>query len=374
MKPLREIVFDPSLPPQFPNVEQDRFYPVYQTSDTLCIAVDDLSNPVQHAFKKTVKLIHISPSDLESLFETGTLLDRILNKATKRGASDIHISAKKDHAMVNFRINGKLEEFGVFNTQDKQTISQLIKLHGGMDISKMTQPQDGRISFKQWDVRVGSLPTVYGEDFVLRIFNTAQIGEDLGVLGFTEKAAAMCYELLNIPSGLILVTGSTGSGKSTTLYSFLTRLLKTKKRNIVTLEDPVETILDGIRQSQVNPTIGYNFVTGLRAILRQDPDVIMIGEIRDKETAKITLEAAYTGHLVLSTLHTADTKTTMARLAGFELDEFMVKNTLRGIISQRLVETRDRKSRTALSEVLICPDRLYSFEDDLRAKHETINP
>ena len=254
------------------------------------------------------------------------LLDRLLNQAISAGASDLHINCTKTGASPQLRVHGHLSPLEDLDLPSYRTLCALIKLHGHMDVSTFTRPQDGRLTLERHggsvDVRIFSLPTVFGEDFVCRFFNTQANRLGLEELGMAKPVLSTCKTLLGLESGLILVTGPTGSGKTTTLYSFLEYLLRERAMMIVTLEDPVESVLTGIRQSQINPRSGHDFVTGLRAVLRQDPDAIMIGEIRDKETALTALDAAYTGHLVLSSLHTDHCLSTVGRLLSFDLDPF----------------------------------------------------
>ena len=221
------------------------------------------------------------------------------------------------------------------------------------------RPQDGQLHYTNgdthYDVRISVLPTVHGEDIVCRLFNQRYRCQTLNDLGVSEPKEHLIYDMCDHDSGLILVTGPTGSGKTTTLYTLL-RYLQSKDRGVIaTLEDPVEKHLQGIRQSSIKPDKNYTFSAGLKAILRQDPDIIMVGEIRDAQTAHIALEAAYTGHLVLSSLHTHDAKSTLLRLKHFGCDPFLVSYALRGIISQHL-KPSGPKQRTLYQEVLACKE------------------
>ncbi len=317
-------------------------------------------------------------------------LFHLLEQALLVGASDIHVFHISKGAQVQFRVHGTMEKQVDFSPTQALALANIIRLQSGMDISISHQPQDGRFSWafqnRTVDIRVASLPTVFGQDFVLRLFAKTPDEMDLERLGFLPGPFQSISAMLEQKSGLILVTGPTGSGKTTTLYAMVNDLKKRGNPNIVTLEDPVETILEGVRQSQINLKGGYTFESGLRAILRQDPDVILIGEIRDAETAKIAIEASYTGHLVLSTLHTTDVRTSLLRLMHFELDLFLVAHTLRGIISQRLILRPGGGGRTALTEIftlktlsprfdknrfmesLLVEGALYPFEEDLVRK------
>ena len=283
-------------------------------------------------------------------------MGQLLEKALAAGASDVHLNSTSTGCSIYFRVHGVLSQALSYDAKLFEGLRALIKLHAHFDVSVETQPQDGRMSYlyqgKRYDIRLSSLPTVFGEDFVFRFFQTQSNQIGLTELGFSKTASSLIQSMLNLDSGLILVTGPTGSGKTTTLYSLLTSLAQQKKINIVSLEDPVESILEGVRQSQINTAIGYTFAKGLRAVLRQDPDCIMLGEIRDQETAQIALEAAYTGHLVLATLHTSDCKSSLLRLAGFGLDPFLVGYALKGIISQKLVLKSGSQGRMVWSEVM----------------------
>lgn len=358
---LSELVIDPYFFKKFDPLtcQKNRIIPIYEDDSTICVATDNPYHPnlsqIQSQFApKTIQIKLISSQDLNRFYnetqisqevttKEHTLLDPLLRTAIEKNASDIHVHKTQTSITISFRINGKLYPFTQYKGDDEKQLIACIKLHSKMDISIFNLPQDGRLSFQKadqlFDIRVSSLPTVHGEDFVLRLFGTQNLNFDLEKLGFSEKALSQIKTMLNHPNGLILVTGATGSGKTTTLYSAIKYLQSQKNLNIISLEDPVEYVLEGVRQSQVNLQSGHTFVNGLRSILRQDPDVIMIGEIRDQQTAKIALDAAYTGHLVLSTLHTASIHATLLRLMGFELDPFMVTQSLKGIISQKLIPT-----------------------------------
>lgn len=269
------------------------------------------------------------------------MVNSIISDAVKSGTSDIHIEAMEDRIRVRFRIDGDLKEV---MTLEKNVLSALItriKILGRMDISERRIPQDGRVETviddRPIDLRISVLPTVHGEKAVLRILdrNGLVVGKDQ--LGFTPKNLELFDKIIKAPEGMILLTGPTGSGKTTTLYAVLKELNNIKK-NIITLEDPVEYRLDGINQVQINSKAGMTFASGLRSILRQDPDIVMLGEIRDGETAQIAVRAAITGHVVLSTLHTNDSVSTIARLVDMGIETYMVSSAVVGIIAQRLIK------------------------------------
>ncbi len=274
--------------------------------------------------------------------ETDMILYPLLLMGVIKGASDIHLFATASKRFdCQFRIHGHLQRIP-FEQLKGSNLSPLIKLHAHMNLSIQNIPQDGHILLNVHQtthpIRVSSIPSYHGSDFVFRLFkkeNKLKLSE----LGFSKLITKQLYQLSDHKSGLFLVTGPTGSGKSTTLYSILNQLKQDTKKNIVTLEDPIEYPLTGIRQSQINSSMNYTFSKGLRAILRQDPDIIMIGEIRDAETAKIAIEAAYTGHFVLATLHTHKCKDALLRLASFSIDPFFLTYTLKGILAQQLLPT-----------------------------------
>lgn len=347
-------------------LQSHRFIPVFSDALHLYIAVDNPFNPILPVVEaenlRPVKVFLVSESDLDAHFGFNARsgdnpLDRLLGRAIEKAASDIHLSKEREVLTVSFRVHGQMQtEYRLAGDEEAALIS-LLKLHGGMDITAHFLPQDGRLSFgyqnQTYDIRVASMPTLYGEDFVLRLFRSDQVSFQIPELGFSDRAESMLKSLLSHKSGLILVTGPTGSGKTTTLYAMLSQLSAARSGNIVTLEDPVEHTFPGIRQSQINRQAGYTFSVGLRAVLRQDPDILMIGEIRDQETAKIAVHAAYTGHLVLSTLHTTDVRSTLLRLSSFELDPFLVGHALKGIVSQRLM-SRNCLVCTAISGCAAC--------------------
>ena len=269
------------------------------------------------------------------------VLDIIITQSVKDRASDIHIEPEENITRIRFRIDGVLHEIPSPPKEWEPAIISRIKVLADMDIAESRIPQDGHftqmVDGKVIDFRVSTLPTIYGENVVMRLLESATVNIGLEQLGFTTEQDLKKYEkLLTKPYGIILSTGPTGSGKTTTLYSALMRI-NTPDRNIITLEDPVEYRLGLIRQVQINPKAGITFANGLRAILRQDPDVIMVGEIRDLETAKMAIEAALTGHLVFSTLHTNDAPSSIARLLDMGVDSFLIAASLVGVAAQRLV-------------------------------------
>ncbi|MDE5778067.1 MAG: Flp pilus assembly complex ATPase component TadA [Lachnospiraceae bacterium] len=268
------------------------------------------------------------------------LVKQILEGGVRQRASDIHIEPLESSVRVRYRIDGVLKQVMSYDYSLLSGICARLKIMGGMDISEKRKPQDGRISImvdrKEFDIRVSMLPTVYGEKTVMRLTSKEGLTRAKSGLGFSAEEEATFDGILSNPNGIILVTGPTGSGKSTTLYTALSEL-NTEGVNIITVEDPVEANIDGINQCQVNEKADMTFAAALRSILRQDPDIIMIGEIRDGETADIAVKAAITGHLVVSTLHTNSAASTVTRLIDMGIEPYTAGDALKGVIAQRLV-------------------------------------
>ena len=269
------------------------------------------------------------------------LVDSIIKEAVPYRASDIHIEPFEKVVKVRYRIDGDLQERAEFPINSYSAICARIKILAGLNIAERRVPQDGRINLviggKEFDFRVSSLPTLFGEKFVIRVLDKTSFRFTRKDLGFTDDENVLIDKMLSKPHGIILLTGPTGCGKSTTLYSFL-KEINTPAVNIVTVEDPVEYIMAGINQTQVNPKANMTFAAALRSILRQDPDVIMIGEMRDEETAEIAVRAAITGHIVFSTLHTNDATGAITRLEDMGIEDYLVSDALVGVIAQRLVK------------------------------------
>jgi type IV pilus assembly protein PilB len=268
------------------------------------------------------------------------MVNQILEHAIRAGASDIHLEPFEDACKIRLRIDGNLQEYQVLNRQVFVTIVSRLKILGRMDIAEKRIPQDGAITLKNGDrridLRLSTMPTVYGEKLVIRLLDKTAIPLDLRGLGLSKRQIEDISEAIRSPHGLVLVTGPTGSGKSTTLYTCL-NLLNEPNTNICTAEDPVEYRFKGLNQVQVKPQINLTFANALRAFLRQDPDIIMVGEVRDPETAEICMRSALTGHLVMSTLHTNDALSSISRLQDMGLEPFMLASTLRLLQAQRLV-------------------------------------
>ena len=270
------------------------------------------------------------------------LVNLIIMKAIGERASDIHIEPEETVLKTRLRVDGMLHEVPSPPKHLQSALLSRIKIMANLDIAERRKPQDGRftvrMSGKTVDIRVSSVPTVYGENIVLRLLDVSTALLNLTQLGFSKDVLKNFGKLIVRPHGIVLVTGPTGSGKTTTLYSALNKI-NTVEKNIITVEDPVEYKLEGIRQIQVNPKVDLTFANGLRSILRQDPDVIMVGEMRDYETSEIAIQAALTGHLVFSTLHTNDAPGAVTRMVDMKVEPFLVSSSVIGVLAQRLVRT-----------------------------------
>ena len=294
------------------------------------------------------------------------LVKNVIEQAVRQRASDVHIEAFEYNVKVRYRVDGALREIVQYDKALFNAIIARVKIISGMDISEKRKPQDGRITQvvdrKEYDIRVSCLPTVFGEKVVMRIASKEGFNKSKLDLGLRAEDLVMFDNILKNPNGIILVTGPTGSGKSTTLYTALSEL-NTEDVNIITVEDPVEANIDGINQVHVNPKAGLTFASALRSILRQDPDIIMIGEIRDGETAGIAVQASITGHLVVSTLHTNSTAASISRLVDMGVEPYLLGDSLVGIIAQRLVRR-------------LCPEckkDVEATEDEKKLLHLPIN-
>jgi type II secretory ATPase GspE/PulE/Tfp pilus assembly ATPase PilB-like protein len=298
-------------------------------------------------------------------------LNLLIIQAVEEGASDIHIEPEENTIAIRTRVDGILRKQSAPPKQFQSALISRIKILSKLDISETRRPQDGRIQIKlenkRIDIRVSCLPTVYGENVVMRLLDTSSILIGLEKIGFEKELLAKYTALLRRPNGIILVTGPTGSGKTTTLYSSLS-LINEPSKSIVSVEDPVEYRLPGVRQTQVNTKVDLTFAMGLRAILRQDPNVIMVGEIRDAETAQIAIQASLTGHLVLATLHTNNAAGAVTRLLDIGVEPFLLASSIIGILAQRLVRLKCKecsgkgcktcsqtgyKGRTSIFELLV---------------------
>ena len=304
------------------------------------------------------------------------LVNQIMTNAMTQRASDIHIEPFESHLKVRYRIDGVIHEVESPPPQLTPAIISRLKLMARLNIAERRLPQDGRIQLrahgKEIDMRVSTVPTMHGESVVMRLLDKHSVKLDLNTLGFSDDNLRKVQQQLDAPHGVILVTGPTGSGKTTTLYSALTQL-NTPENKVLTVEDPVEYELEGINQIQANPKIGLNFADALRSIVRQDPDIIMIGEMRDVETARIAIQSALTGHLVLSTLHTNDAASGITRLMDMGIEDYLITSTVNGILAQRLVRRlcpQCRESHPVMPEIeQELGLRQYQPEGELRLWH-----
>ncbi|GKV54428.1 type II secretion system protein E [Sporosarcina sp. NCCP-2222] len=268
------------------------------------------------------------------------LVNQLLSSAITQKASDIHIDPQEHQVAIRFRIDGLLHTERYLPKHMQAMLTARIKIMSRLDITEQRVPQDGRIKvnidFRPIDLRVSTLPTVFGEKIVMRILDLSSSLNDLSKLGFSEMNLERFLQQIERPNGIVLISGPTGSGKSSTLYAALNRLNQ-EEVNLITVEDPVEYQLEGINQIQVNPQVGLTFAAGLRSILRQDPDIVMVGEIRDRETVEIAIRASLTGHLVLSTIHTNDSIASVTRLLDMGVEPFLVTSSVNAIVAQRLI-------------------------------------
>jgi general secretion pathway protein E len=370
---------------------QHQILPIHVDANEIVIAVADPKNTawvndIQKIHKQTIKRVHANPIDiqrllfefygvnrqvqsakrrhkgssndpilnLEQLVKLGSnkdinaddqhvigLVDWLLQYAFDQRASDIHLEPKRDNGLVRFRIDGKLLKVYDLPPTVMAAVTSRIKILSRIDVAEKRRPQDGRIKTlsqgnREIELRVSTMPTTFGEKCVMRIFDPDAVAVDYRDLGFDEREAKIWKQLIDRPNGIILVTGPTGSGKTTTLYSTLKRLA-TPEVNVSTVEDPIEMVDPILNQMQVNPKIGLHFADGVRTLMRQDPDIIMIGEIRDLETATMAVQASLTGHLVLSTLHTNDAPSSINRLLDLGVPDYLLRSTLAGVLAQRLI-------------------------------------
>ena len=292
------------------------------------------------------KIIYVNDDDIQRLHDIASeapvirLVNRLISAAAEQRASDIHFEPLASDVRVRFRIDGTMSEVERLSADLLAGIASRIKILSKLNIAERRLPQDGRCKFvvagREIDLRISTMPMLHGEAVVIRLLDSDVVDLSFGALGFNRRTQAAFEKLLGVPNGIILVTGPTGSGKTTTLYTAL-KQLNSVERKVFTVEDPIEYQLAGVNQIQIKPAIGLDFVHCLRSILRQDPDIIMVGEMRDVETAKIGIQAALTGHLVLSTLHTNSAASAVTRLLDMGVEDFLLASSLTGVIAQRLV-------------------------------------
>ena len=322
--------------------------PVVATTRSIMLAIDKYhgQEEIKHALKQYAKekKLEVEVDEREETEINSSpivkLVKEMIDLAVRQRASDIHIEPMEEYIRVRYRIDGVLQKKASYNISVLPAIIARIKIIGGMDISEKRKPQDGRITqvvdHVEYDIRVSILPTVFGEKVVMRLTAKMALTREKSQLGFKPYELEQFDYIIRNPHGILLVTGPTGSGKSTTLYTALSEL-NTNDVNIITVEDPVEANLDGINQVQVNPKAELTFASALRSILRQDPGIIMIGEIRDTETASIAVQASITGHLVVSTLHTNSAASSITRLEDMGIESYLIADSVIGVIAQRLV-------------------------------------
>jgi type IV pilus assembly protein PilB len=300
--------------------------------------INETAENIQHYL--SVNFRQRNTNQTEDLHYSTDFLEKLLLTAKDIGSSDIHFEPYEHKCRVRYRLDGKLKEQFIIPLQEYPVIVNKLKIQAGLDISEKRLPQDGRITVKtssnEFDIRVSSLPTLHGEKMVLRILSKDANHINLDELGFTKEELKAYKETVRKPNGIILISGPTGSGKTTTLYATL-KLLNNDATNILTIEDPIEYTLEGVNQVQLKENIGLDFASTLRTFLRQDPDVIMVGEIRDAKTANMAIRAALTGHLVLSTIHTNSAWATISRLIDMGIPSFLIASTLNVSVAQRLV-------------------------------------
>jgi general secretion pathway protein E len=319
-----------------------------QLFDRLYSARDGVEEQAAGAGADDIDLEHLK--DLSSDAPIVRLVNGMIARAVEAGASDIHIEPAEDCLNVRLRIDGALQEEAPLPPQVKGPVISRIKVMSGLDIAERRLPQDGRLRFavrgQGIDFRVATAPTAHGESAVMRILDRSGLALDFAALGFDDTVLAPFQKVLRKPHGIMLVTGPTGSGKTTTLYASLSTL-NTPDRKILTVEDPIEYRLSGINQTQVKHQIGLTFAAALRSFLRHDPDVIMVGEIRDIETAQVAVQAALTGHSILSTLHTNDAASAVTRLLDMGVEPYLISSVLNGVLGQRLVRRLCSQCRQA---------------------------
>lgn len=333
-----------------------------------------VSKSVLGAKKETRRDASTAVQNLEQLMELGrggkleandshvvSIVDWLLQYAYEQRASDIHLEPRRDTGAVRFRIDGVMQQVYDMPAPVMAAVTSRLKILGRLDVAEKRRPQDGRLKtrnaeHKEVELRISTMPTAFGEKMVMRIFDPEVLVKDQSALGFDPREADIWNGMIQQPNGILLVTGPTGSGKTTTLYSSL-QLLATPDVNVCTIEDPIELVVPAFNQMQVQHNIDLDFAAGVRTLLRQDPDIIMVGEIRDLETAQMAVQAALTGHLVLSTLHTNDAASAITRLLELGIPYYLIRSTLIGVIAQRLVRT-------------LCPDCAEAVEADAAADEE----
>ncbi|MFI3209996.1 MAG: GspE/PulE family protein [Peptostreptococcaceae bacterium] len=311
------------------------FKEVFSNDNKLRLHRDDISKNEQNLSDNKVKL----------------MFENVLDDALKNDCTDIHIEPRKSKGVIRFRIKGDLNNYLEIEENIFINLISYIKVCSNLNISEKRIPQDGRMTKRTIDIRTSTIPTIFGEKIVLRLLNRSNFLKSKRELGFLDEHISIVEEIINKKQGLFLITGKTGSGKTTTAYSLIKDLINSNI-NIMTIEDPIEYNLEEINQTQVNKKAGFNFDNGVKAILRQDPDVILIGEIRDVETAKIAIKASMTGHLVISTMHSNDSVSSIIRLLEMEIKSNLINTSLVGVINQKIINSKLEYEILKVSEEL----------------------
>ena len=331
----------------------------------------EIIDEFEFIFRKKVEIVTISEEELEYLLKISYLGYKrdadyeVFKKAIELKASDIHFEPYKDSILVRFRIDGLLRSMFIFENKEYISILSKIKISSNLDITEKRKPQDGKITFryeeKDYDLRVSIIPIVYGEKVVIRVLYGNVFDYSIDKLNLTDKQKKKLKYIMKVNTGLTIVNGPTGSGKSTTLYCMLQELNKDEV-NISSLEDPIEAVIPGINQMNLNKTLNIGFAEGLRSLLRQDPDIVMLGEIRDEETAEMAVRASLTGHKVYSTIHTRDPREVYFRLEDMGVEKYLIRDSLVGIISQRLIRLLCKKCKSKVGESIIDKENRSTFK------------
>ncbi|MCI9304131.1 GspE/PulE family protein [Clostridium sp.] len=350
----------------FPFKENKTDIYIYATSNKK-IVLDEF----EFIFRKNVEVVLISEEEFDYLFKIVYLGNRkdadyeVIKEAINLKASDIHFEPHKDSVLVRFRIDGLLRSMYVFDNKEYIPILSKIKINSNLDITEKRKPQDGKIIFnygeRDYDLRISVIPIVYGEKLVIRILYGNVFNYSIDKLNLTDNQKRKLKYIMNVNTGLTIINGPTGSGKSTTLYCILNDLNKDEV-NISSLEDPIEAVIPGVNQMSLNNTLNIDFAEGLRSLLRQDPDIVMLGEIRDEESAEIAVRASLTGHKVYSTIHTRDPREVYFRLEDMGVENYLIRDSLVGIISQRLIRLLCNKCKSKVGEKVVDKENIDIFK------------
>lgn len=350
----------------FPFKENKTEIYIYATSNKK-IVLDEF----EFIFRKNVEVVLISEEEFDYLFKIVYLGNRkdadyeVIKEAINLKASDIHFEPYKDSVLVRFRIDGLLRSMYVFDNKEYIPILSKIKINSNLDITEKRKPQDGKIIFnygeRDYDLRISVIPIVYGEKLVIRILYGNVFNYSIDKLNLTDNQKRKLKYIMNVNTGLTIINGPTGSGKSTTLYCILNDLNKDEV-NISSLEDPIEAVIPGVNQMSLNNTLNIDFAEGLRSLLRQDPDIVMLGEIRDEESAEIAVRASLTGHKVYSTIHTRDPREVYFRLEDMGVENYLIRDSLVGIISQRLIRLLCNKCKSKVGEKVVDKENIDIFK------------